>query len=63
MSPSDQGAYRGQLEARMKADFNEFAHSMATKEYKSTFGAFDAVFFLLALVTAFKVGSGMSGDD
>ena len=63
MGGADQASYRARIEARMKADLREMVHGMANADYKSTFGFLDVVFFLLALVTAFKVGGGMAGGD
>jgi len=52
--------------AQQEAQWNEFMEMFESElkqaAFKESFGVLDIVFFLLAVVTAFKVGSGLGAD-
>ncbi len=63
MSPADQGAYRDQVETRMKTEMAGMVSTATTAGFKGSFSPWDALWFGFAVITAFKLGSGWEGDD
>lgn len=61
MSDSERGDYRQQVRDTMTADLAQaisgFRGDMIAEGFKQSFSAMDVIFFLLAVVTAFKIAS------
>lgn len=60
MAPEDQTAYRDQLKGEVRTDMEAGVEMMRTFGFIGSFGLMDFVFFGLAVITAFKLGSGES---
>lgn len=63
MPVEDQTKYKDQLDKSVKAEFNAVLSHAARESFIESFGLFDIVFFALAVITAFKLGSGMQAGD
>jgi hypothetical protein len=63
MPATDQDWYRTQVEEDLKGKAQAKAQSITQAGFKRTFSPMDAIFFLLAVATAFRVGSGWEGGD
>jgi hypothetical protein len=48
---------------QMQVMMDEFQSQISTAAFKSSFGLFDLLWFALAVMTAFKIGSGMSQNE
>ena len=61
MPPADQTAFRNGIEQQTRADISAFYAGLQSEgkliAFKSSFGLMDAVFFVLAIGTAFKIAA------
>ena len=61
MTPADQTAFRDGIEQDIGADIIEFYASLRSEGnlivFKNSFSIFDALFFVLAIGTAFKIAA------
>lgn len=62
MTPDERAQYVKAAEDQAKHSIASIASSVRDEGFQASFGAFDLLWFGLALFTAFKVGAGMSGD-
>lgn len=65
MSPVEQEEFKAQLEANIAESAAAFREVLANQGFFYTFGLMDIIFFALAVVTAFKIGSAgsMGGSE
>jgi hypothetical protein len=67
MSADERMAYIKDVEAGMRADFAAWAEEnrdlLAEEGFLQSFGLFDLVFGVLAIATAFSIGSGMKSEE
>lgn len=67
MNDDEKDQLRADLAATMEANMRAYAESqrmsMVLEGFKASFGLFDILFFVLAIITAFKLGAGHSGGD
>jgi hypothetical protein len=63
MSPEDQQAYEASVKAHQENGMRNSASGVgATEIYSEMFGIFDILWMLLAIASAWKIGSGSGGD-
>lgn len=62
MSATEQASYRDAIQNNIKASMASFASAIESEGFFQSFGLLDLLFFGLAVVTAFKIGTGMAGD-
>ena len=67
MSAEEQAQYRADLELYIRdnitAGLSQFRGEVAKEGFFQSFSPIDGIFFLLAIVTAFKIGSGGSSES
>lgn len=63
MSGAEQASYRTMLTERMRGGFEAYLAEVRMNAMKHSFGVLDVVFFLLAIVTAYKIGSNQAAVD
>lgn len=63
MSPEEQASEKAEHDKTKRLVMSTVKSSMTTAAFKASFGVLSIVFCVLALITAFKVGGGLSGDD
>jgi phosphate/sulfate permease len=63
MTPAQHEEYVAFAQYARDEAFTAFKADVKDKVFKDSFGLFDIIWGILALITAFKVGSGLSGDD
>ncbi len=63
MTPEAAETYRSQLEAQMQHNMRSMAAAITSRAFESSFNAFDILWGILAVLSAFKLGSGAGGDD
>jgi phosphate/sulfate permease len=64
MSPEDQQAYKASVRAHQEHEMRNFASGVgATEIYSEMFGIFDILWMILAIASAWKIGSGSGEDD
>lgn len=62
-SPEDQRAFKEQRDAQIKQAFSSFRSSFVSTAFMNSFTIFSVVFGIFAVITAFKLGSGMVTDS
>jgi hypothetical protein len=64
MSPEDQQADKASVRAHQEHEMRNFASGVgATEIYSEMFGIFDILWMILAIASAWKIGSGSGEDD
>ena len=62
-SPEEVQRIKDERQAAVKEVIGDFEEGMRDAAFKDSFGPFDILWFALAAITAFSVGSGHAGDD
>lgn len=64
MEPAQQEDFKKHLRESMAAELASFASSIEGSAFKQSFSPYDILWFILALLSAFRIGSGnMGGSD
>lgn len=63
MSPADQDSYKKALAEHVHASVDQAIGQAESEAFMSSFTYFDLLWALLAVASAFKLGSGAGGDD
>ena len=63
MEPAAQESFKEDLRRSMSAELKAFASSIEGSAFKDSFSGYDVLWFILALLSAFRIGSGNGGSD